>query len=224
MKFLQSMCSFIASVLGIYSTLLIIRIIISWLLVFSGRNGWHVSGGYGNNGEDNNGSGRQSSALETADSILGKICDPYLNKFKGVKSLRRSNIDFTPLLAFVILNLVRSILSLVAETYSFTLWTILAIIINGLWSSMVSFLMILLIVLLIVRLIVSASRNPSSDNWLNTIDPIIDSPVSFVYRLFYNKKKVEDRKVVTTALIFYVILYAALSWGVSALVDFLISL
>ena len=217
MKFIQSMCSFIASVLGIYSTLLIIRIIISWFLMFSGRGGWRTYDGQ----EDN---GRQPSGLETADNILGRICDPYLNVFRGVKSLRRSNIDFTPLLAFVVLNLVRSILGFIADTTSFTVWTILAIIINGLWSSMLSFLMILLIVLLVVRLIVGSSRNPSSDNMLNTIDPIIDAPVSFVYRLFYNRKKVDDRKVVITSLIFYAILYAALSWGISALVDFLVSL
>ena len=220
MKFMQGICSFIASVLGIYSTLLIIRIVISWFLVFSGRNGWRTSGGYGQ--EDNN--GRQPSGLETADNILGRICDPYLNMFRGVKSLRRSNVDFTPLLAFVVLNLVRSILGLIADTSNFTVWTILAIIIDGLWSSMVSFLMILLIVLLVIRLIVSSSRNPSSDNWLNTIDPIIDSPVSFVYRLFYNRKKVDDRKVVITSLVFYAVLYAALSWCISALVKFLISL
>ena len=216
MKFIQSMCSFIASVLGIYSTLLIIRII-SWFLLFSGRGGWRTY----DSQEDN---GRQPSGLETADSILGRICDPYLNMFRGVKSLRRSNIDFTPLLAFVVLNLVRSILGFIANTTSFTVWTILAIIINGLWSSMLSFLMILLIVLLVVRLIVGSSRNPSSDNMLNTIDPIIDAPVSFVYRLFYNRKKVDDRKVVITSLIFYAILYAALSWGISALVNFLVSL
>ena len=219
MKFVQSACSFIASVLGIYSTLLIIRIIISWFLLFTGRGGWRTSGGYGQ--EDN---GRQPSGLETADSSLGRICDPYLNMFRGVKSLRRSNVDFTPILAFVVLNLVRSILSLVAGTTNFTAWTILAIIINGVWSSMLSFLMILLIVLLVVRLIVGSSRNPSSDNLLNTIDPIIDAPVSFVYRLFYNRKKVDDRKVVITSLIFYAILYAALSWGISALVDCLVSL
>ena len=219
MRFLQGACSFIASILGIYSTVLIVRIVISWILLFSGRGGWRTSGGYG---QDEN--GRQPSGLENADSILGRICDPYLNMFRGVKSLRRSNIDFTPILAFVVLNLVRSILGMVGDAVSFTVWTVLAIIINGLWSSLVSFLMILLIVLLIVRLIVSGSRNPSSDNWLNTIDPIIDAPVTFVYRLFYNRKKVEDRKVVITALVFYVILYAALSWGISALVDFLISL
>lgn len=211
MKFVQSMCSFIASILGIYSTVLIIRIIISWFRVLNGRNGWRTSD-------------QLPSALENIDTILGKICDPYLNLFRGAKGLRRGNMDFTPLLAFVVLNLVRSILSLIGEATSFTLWTILAIIVNGLWSSMFSFLLILLIILLIVRLVIGNSRNPSSNNWINTIDPLIDSPVSFVYRLFYNKRKVDDQKVVITALIFYVVLYIGLSWGVNALINLLLSL
>jgi YggT family protein len=211
MKFVQSMCSFIASILGIYSTVLIIRIIISWFRVLNGRNGWRTSD-------------QQPSALENIDTILGKICDPYLNLFRGAKGLRRGNMDFTPLLAFVVLNLVRSILSLIGEATSFTLWTILAIIVNGLWSSMFSFLLILLIILLIVRLVIGNSRNPSSNNWINTIDPLIDSPVSFIYRLFYNKRKVDDQKVVITALIFYVVLYIGLSWGVNALINLLLSL
>lgn len=211
MKFVQSMCSFIASILGIYSTVLIIRIIISWFRVLNGRNGWRTSD-------------QLPSALENIDTILGKICDPYLNLFRGAKGLRRGNMDFTPLLAFVVLNLVRSILSLIGEATSFTLWTILAIIVNGLWSSMFSFLLILLIILLIVRLVIGNSRNPSSNNWINTIDPLIDSPVSFIYRLFYNKRKVDDQKVVITALIFYVVLYIGLSWGVNALINLLLSL
>lgn len=211
MKFVQSMCSFFAGILGIYSTVLIIRIIISWFRVLNGRNGWTTND-------------QQQSPLDTIDNILGKICDPYLNMFRGVKSLRRGNIDFTPILAFVVLNLVRSILSLFAETTSFTLWTILAIIVNGLWDSMFSFLLILLIILLIIRLVIGASRNPSSNNWINTIDPLIDSPVGFVYRLFFKGKKVDDQKVVITSLIFYVVLYVALSWGVKALIKLLLSL
>ena len=211
MKFVQSMCSFIAGILGIYSTVLIIRIIISWFRVLNGRNGWTTSD-------------QQQSPLDTIDNILGKICDPYLNMFRGVKSLRRGNLDFMPILAFMVLNLVRSILSLFAETTSFTLWTILAIIVNGLWDSMFSFLLILLIILLIIRLVIGASRNPSSNNWINTIDPLIDSPVGFVYRLFFKGKKVDDQKVVITSLIFYVVLYVALSWGVKALIKLLLSL
>ena len=214
MRFLQGMCSFIAGILGIYSAVIIIRIIVSWVVLLTRRNGW----GSAQDAPD------YTSALSTVDTVLGKICDPYLNLFSGVRSLRKPNIDLTPLLAFVILNLVRSILSMFAQIGGLTLWTLLAIIVDGIWSSLISFLMIVLIILLIVRLIVGSSHNPTSNNWVNFIDPIIDSPVSFVYRLFFGKRKVDDQKVVIASLIFYIILYGLLKWGESALVDFLISL
>ncbi|MBO4424555.1 MAG: YggT family protein [Spirochaetales bacterium] len=214
MRFLQGMCSFVAGILGIYSAVIIIRIIVSWVVLLTRRNGW----GSAQDAPD------YTSALSTVDTVLGKICDPYLNLFSGVRSLRKPNIDLTPLLAFVILNLVRSILSMFAQIGSLTLWTLLAIIVDGIWSSLISFLMIVLIILLIVRLIVGSSHNPTSNNWVNFIDPIIDSPVSFVYRLFFGKRKVDDQKVVIASLIFYIILYGLLKWGESALVDFLISL
>ena len=214
MRFLQGMCSFVAGILGIYSAVIIIRIIVSWVVLLTRRNGW----GSAQDAPD------YTSALSTVDTVLGKICDPYLNLFSGVKSLRKPNIDLTPLLAFVILNLVRSILSMFAQIGSLTLWTLLAIIVDGIWSSLISFLMIVLIILLIVRLIVGSSHNPTSNNWVNFIDPIIDSPVSFVYRLFFGKRKVDDQKVVIASLIFYISLYGLLKWGESALVDFLISL
>ena len=214
MRFLQGMCSFIAGILGIYSAVIIIRIIVSWVVLLTRRNGW----GSAQDAPD------YTSALSTVDTVLGKICDPYLNLFSGVRSLRKPNIDLTPLLAFVILNLGRSILSMFAQIGSLTLWTLLAIIVDGIWSSLISFLMIVLIILLIVRLIVGSSHNPTSNNWVNFIDPIIDSPVSFVYRLFFGKRKVDDQKVVIASLIFYIILYGLLKWGESALVDFLISL
>ena len=214
MRFLQGMCSFIAGILGIYSAVIIIRIIVSWVVLLTRRNGWTSA----QDAPD------YTSALSTVDTVLGKICDPYLNLFSGVRSLRKPNIDLTPLLAFVILNLVRSILSMFAQIGGLTLWTLLAIIVDGIWSSLISFLMIVLIILLIVRLIVGSSHNPTSNNWVNFIDPIIDSPVSFVYRLFFGKRKVDDQKVVIASLIFYIILYGLLKWGESALVDFLISL
>ncbi|MCR5442950.1 MAG: YggT family protein [Sphaerochaetaceae bacterium] len=219
MSFLKGICSFIAGILGVYSAVILIRIIVSWIVLLTRRNGW---------GSDEYGFGQEDpdhpSVLYTVDMVLGKICDPYLNLFRGVKGLRKSNIDLTPLLAFVILNLVRSILSLFSQVGRLTLWTILAIIVDGLWSSLVSFLLIVLVILLIVRLIAGSGHNPNSNNVINFIDPIIDSPVSFVYRLFFGKRKADDQKVVIASLIFYIVLYGLLKWGVSALVNFLIRL
>jgi hypothetical protein len=48
--------------------------------------------------------------------------------------------------------------------------------------------------------------------------------VGFVYKLFYKGKRVDDKKVVITSLMFYAVLFFLLRWGVSALVNFLASM
>ena len=50
------------------------------------------------------------------------------------------------------------------------------------------------------------------------------SSISSSRRLFFGKRKTDDQKVVIASLIFYIVLYGLLKWGVSALVDFLIRL
>ena len=221
MEFLQGLCSFLSGLLGLYSAVIFVRIIVSWILLFSRRNGWRSgNGGYGYNQEDPN----NPSGIAKVDQILGKICDPFLNMFRGVSSLRRSHIDFTPLLALVVLNIVRSLLSMFATYGKITIWTVIAVVINGLWSSFFSLLLFILIVLLIVRLIAGHNNGTSSLNVINALDPILDSPVGFVYKLFFKGKKVDDQKVVIASLIFYVVLFFLLRWGVSALVNLLASM
>jgi len=221
MEFLQGLCSFLSGLLGLYSTVIFIRIIISWVLLFSRQNGWRSgNGGYGYNQENPN----KPSGLAKVDQVLGRICDPFLNLFRGFKSLRRSRVDFTPLLALVVLNIVKSLLSMFAQYGKISLWTVIAVIISGLWNSFFSFLLFLLIVLLIVRLVLTNKTTSSAYNAMNAIDPILDGPVGFVYKFFYKGRKVDDKKVVITALIFYAVLFLLLRWGVSALVNFLASM
>ena len=218
MEFIQGICSLLAWILGIYSTVILIRIIVSWILLFSRQSSWRA--GYGYDQENQNNSG----TLVTVDSILGKICDPYLHLFSGVKSLRRSNIDLTPLLALVLLNFVRSILSMFASVGEISLWTILAILIDGIWHSFFTFILVALIILLIIRLALGQSNTPGANNWINTLDPILDSSVSRVYKLFFKGKQVEDRKVIIASIIFYVVILLAAKWAVNMLINFLLKL
>ena len=220
MDFIKSICSFISMILGLYSTLIFIRIIVSWIVLVRNRGGWSTNFSF--DGDQN---GEQAgSILDSVDSILGKICDPYLGCFKSVKSLRRSTVDLTPFLALVILNLVKNILSLFAQSSYLTLGVVFAIFIEGLWQSFFSFLLILLLVILIVRFFVGRSQSPNANNVINVIDPILDGPVGRVYKLFYRKGRVDDQKLVLSSIIFYAIVYFALRFGVSALVKFLYNL
>ncbi len=215
MSFLRSISSFASGVLGIYSTLIFIRVIISWVVLAKNRGGWSV----------NYGQEQPGSILDTLDTILGKICDPFLGIFRNVKSLRRPNVDLTPFLALVILNIVRSVLSLFAHSANLTVWVVIALFVQGLWESFFSFLLILLLVILVIRFFVGRSQSPAANSFINVIDPILDGPVGRVYKLFYRKRgSVEDQKLVITSIIFYAVLYFALRWGVSALVNFLVNL
>ena len=130
MGLVRGICSFSAVVLGIFSALIFVRIIVSWILFFVGRRRWSST-------IDNNGNDQTQgfyNLLSSADSFLGKICDPYLKLFSGVKSLRRSNLDLTPLLALVVLNLVRTLLGTFAEIGSFTGGLVLAVLLEVIWT------------------------------------------------------------------------------------------
>ena len=218
MEIVSRICSFASVIVGFYSTLILVRIIVSWAVTIRRRSGWDAGGAYGFSRQEG------SSFLDSSDSFLGRFCDPYLNLFRGVKSLRRSTLDFTPVLALVLLNLLKSVLSMIARVDNITVWLVFAVIIDGLWSSLVSFLLILLLILLIVRFFVGRSTNPGADNLINSIDPVLDAPVGRVYRLFFRKQKVDDQKLVLASIIFYAVIYFGLKFGVQALVQFLISL
>ena len=214
MSLLQSICSFLAWALGIYSTIILIRIILSWIVLFNRKNSWGSGSGNG-----------WQNFVANADSILGKICDPYLKTFQGVKSLRRANLDLSPLLALCILNFARTVLSLFANSVSLSIWIILAILIEGLWSSLFSFLLIALIILLVIRLILGKGNSAGTNNWINTIDSILNPSVGRVYKLFFkNNKQVDEQKVVIAAIIFYAVVLVVSRGVVGFVVNFLISL
>ena len=218
MELLRKICSFASVIVGFYSTLILVRIIVSWAVMIKRRGGWNMGAEYGLNPQEG------PSFLDSADSFLGKLCDPYLGMFRGVKSLRRSTLDFTPVLALVILNLLKSVLSMIARVNDLTVWIVIAIVIDGLWTSLVSFLLILLLILLIVRFFLGRSTTPGADNLINSIDPILDAPVGRVYKIFFRKTRVDDQKLVLTSIIFYAVIYFALKFGIQALVKFLIKL
>ena len=217
MRFILGFCSFLSGMLGIYSFIIFVRIIFSWAVMFIRRNrDWNQSEGY----ERQQG----PTVVESIDNILGKICDPYLNLFRGARGLRRSAVDFTPLLALLVLNLVRSLLSIFAQTGELTVWIVIAVIVDGLWGSFISLLLFILIVLLIIRLGVGRSNSYRATTVVNTLDSILDGPVGFVYRLFFKGKQVRDQKLVAVSLAFYIALLILCSALERMLFNFLLSI
>ncbi len=222
MEFFKGVCSFLAGLAGLYSFLIVVRIILSWIVGFSRMNGWRS--GYGGYGYANGADGGPSG-VEKASDVIGRIVDPYLNLFKGITSLRRSRVDFTPVVALIVLNLIQSLLEMVARTGRVSIGVLLAIAVQGLWSSLFAYLFVFLLILLVVRYFLGRSPSYQAQNWINAIDPILDGPVKRVYKLFFRKMvNPDDQKLVLASIVFYLIIFVALKVGVGFLVDFLVSL
>ena len=216
MEFVRNVCSILASLIGIYSLIIVVRIIFSWIDNIQRANAWR--NGY-------NGYNQQNSTLSSISNFLGKLVDPYLNLFKGITSLRRSHLDFTPLVAIIVLNLFQSIFNIVAISGRITIGVILALIVNLAWGSFFSYILFFLIVLLVIRYFIGRSNSYKAQSWLNAIDPIINSPVQKVYKIFFAKKgESDDQKVVLVSLVFYIIIFVICKFAVSWLVSFLASL
>lgn len=171
-----SLIGFIAQLISIYSMLCFIRIILSWIPQFS-----------------------YSKFAE----ILGKICDPYLNIFRRLP-LHIANLDFSPIIAFIILSGISTILQYIATLQKISLGIILAITFQMIWSA-ISSILLLFIIILVVRLIVLLMNKDSIGFW-SSLDTMIYKLARPVTKLFFKNKFVNLQTAVIIALVSMIIL------------------
>lgn len=193
---LMSVASFLAALISLYSLLIWVRIVLTWI---------RLPG---------------QSAENPLSHYLGKIVDPYLNWFKGISTLRRANIDLTPLIALAVLSVVQSILRLFGSYGKITVGMVFALILSTLWSFLISPILWFVMALLGVRLFFCYKRGPNTMAYIKMIDSLIGGVLNWVQRLLYRGKTVNDRQLVLTSLIFFVVVYL----GSSALIRVLVTL
>lgn len=189
--------NFAAKLIGLYSMLIWVRIILSWI---------------------------RSPQLQSNEVyiFLCRITDPFLNIFKPKNYVGR--IDFSPLFALMILNTVKTVLEMIYTYNKITLWLVLAVLINNLWGYIFRYIFLIVIIMLVVRIFISKSTTAQSQMWLNVIDRNLNAPVGLVFRLFYSNKQVSDQTLVITSLVFYGAIYIGLKYGIQALTRFLLTL
>lgn len=189
--------NFAAKLIGLYSMLIWVRIILSWI---------------------------RSPQLQSNEVyiFLCRITDPFLNIFKPKNFVGR--IDFSPLFALMILNTVKTVLEMIYTYNKITLWLVLAVLINNLWGYIFRYIFLIVIIMLVVRIFISKSTTAQSQMWLNVIDRNLNAPVGLVFRLFYSNKQVSDQTLVITSLVFYGAIYIGLKYGIQALTRFLLTL
>nr|WP_321306390.1 YggT family protein [uncultured Sphaerochaeta sp.] len=193
---LMSIASIAATLLSFYSLLIWLRIILTWIRV-PGQT--------------------QENPLAY---YIGKIVDPYLSWFRGISSLRRSHIDLTPLVALAVLSVVQSMLRFYGAYGTITIGMVVALIIQTLWSYLLSPIFWFLIILLGFRLFFCYKRSAKTISYITMLDSLIGGVLNWVQRLFYPKRTINDRQLVTTALVFFIVLNIAASFAIRFLVNF----
>ena len=196
----MTIASILASLLSFYSLLIWLRIVLTWIKV-PGQ--------------------MQENPLA---HYLGKIVDPYLSWFKGITSLRRSRFDLTPLVALAALSVVQSMLRLYGSYGKLTVGMVFALVIQTLWSYLVSPIFWFVIILLGIRLVFCYRRSPQSIGYITMLDSMIGGVLNWVQNLFYPKKAINDRQLVITSLIFFIALYVVTSLVLRFLIGFFANL
>ena len=113
--------------------------------------------------------------------FITSITDPYLNLFSRRGWLRFGNIDFSPIIAIALLSLLSSILGGITSTGVLHFGSILALIINMIWSVVSSLLTIILLLVLIRWIVLLVNKGQVSTNsaWYQ-VDLMLQK---FVYKL-----------------------------------------
>ena len=191
----------LALLLSVYNILIIGRIVLQWLSLSS-----------------------TSSFRSDIENLLATIVDPYLNLFKGLKFLRRGNVDFTPIAALTVISISQRVFQAFAYTRKFTFGYFLANLVQALWSSIGSLILGIIIILIAIRLFLSYRRSPSSIAYISILDSFLRTPLDYLHKVIFRGKEVSDRTLMYSALGISIALYIICSLLISFLISFLGSL
>lgn len=192
----MTIASVLASLLSVYSLLIWLRIVLTWIKIPSQN---------------------QENPLAY---YLGKVVDPYLSWFKGISNLRRSHFDLTPLVALAVLSVVQSMLRLFGAYGKLTVGMVFALVLQTLWGYLISPLLWFVIILLGIRLFFCYKRSPSTIGYITMLDSMVGGVLNWVQGLFYKNRAINDRQLVITSLIFFIATYLVSSVLLRYLVSF----
>jgi len=150
----------LASITGIYSLIIFIRIIFSWF-------------------------GNMVSGKPVA--IINKITDPYLDWWRQKLHLRIGNFDFSVIPAILFLSFIQNIFRILSKAERITIGFLLAQVLLLIWnifSVIIGFFIIVIIIRLIGYLI---NSNIYSPFW-SVIDSITQPILYRTNRIFFGKK------------------------------------
>ncbi|MCK5156511.1 MAG: YggT family protein [Spirochaetales bacterium] len=177
---MQSVAQFISMLLSLYSFIIVIRIFLSW-------------GGIG------------ASRFGKLHQTITRITDPYLNLFRRFPGLQRGVLDFSPILAMIVLGILNNIFSIIGTQGRITVGIVLALIVQAI-GSVLSFFIILFIILFVIRLILEYRKSANSIQYIAILDNLLSGLLNKVHNIFYKGKEVPARTLLITSVVSFIVL------------------
>ncbi len=195
---MQTAAGLLGGLLSLYSLAIVIRIVLSW----------------GGMGELRFGSFYR---------ILKQVTDPYLNLFRNIPGLQRGNLDFSPIIAMIIIGIVNNVLSIFAAQGKITFGIILALISNAAWS-VISFFLFLFIIIAVFRVFLEYRPTANSIQYIAILDNLLRGPVDRIHRLIFGGKETATKTLLLTTAGTFILLRIVLKVGFNWLADLLVGL
>lgn len=182
---MTTLALFIARLLSIYSFVIWIRILASWINPFPQPGSFTY--------------------------YLARIVDPYLNTFRS-RRFRAGMLDFSPIIGIGVLSVVQSVFEIYGTYGMMSLSLIVQLFISAFWSYGVSIFFTFGFILLVMKTIASFMRNSAFSMGMSRMGSFIDPVISWVRRTFFKTRFVRESTLNLISLLIFVVLYFALKY------------
>ena len=181
---LMKLSLFLARLLNVYSILIWVRIILSWIFPNPSRQNWIY--------------------------WIGRIVDPYLKAFQNKTSVI-GRLDFSPILAVGTWYVVESILQYYGYYGTITLSMFLYVFLAAFWNSGLSIYFWILFFALVFKTIASFSRSPQmwgmADGIGSAARPVTDFVRSFAKNRILSERTVNLISLALVLVVWFMVKY-----------------
>ena len=176
---------FIARLLSIYSFVIWIRIMASWINPFPRPGSFTY--------------------------YLACIVDPYLNTFRSSR-FRAGMLDFSPIIGIGVLSVVQSVFEIYGTYGMMSLSLIVQLFISAFWSYGVSIFFTFGFILLVMKTIASFMNGSNFSMVMERMGSFTDPITNWVQRTFFKTRFVRKSTLNLITLAIFVVLYFAIRY------------
>jgi len=186
----------VTMLVGIYSLLIIIRIILTWF---------------------------SNSPYGRPVQLLAALTDPYLDWWRQRLNLRAGSLDLSPIVAMAALSVVQTICSTMASQGRISLGIVLAVCLSALWTA-ASFILGFCVVILVLRFIGYMSNSDMYSVFWRIIDTIAQPLQYRINRIIFGRRLVHFTTGLIVSIVALSAVWAAGVWIVGLFISVLLRL